>query len=157
MFVVFGGGGVPCWVLTYKLFASGVLLCCVCCFRNHFGSRPFWLKVGSEILHLLARLAQSASLPPTMVWDQARVMGEGGGRHPAGGTAGPNSKPPPPAQGETELHRERAGIVLVGFTILLIALCAFLAKKRRREVGVPPPRKTALRQQIKAVTEEPVR
>ena len=51
-----------------------------------------------------------------MVWDQARAKQLGGGRHPAGGTAGRNRKPPPPAPGETELHRERGGIVLVGFT-----------------------------------------
>ena len=83
-------------------------------------------------------------LPPTMVWNQARakqlmnelqsMMGEGGGgRRPAGGTAGKNSKPQPPAQGETALRRERGGIALVGITILLIALCASLATKPRRE------------------------
>ena len=88
-----------------------------------------WLKAPSSL---------QDCLPPTMVWDQARAkqrMNELQGMTGEGGEdtqqAGPPAQKasPPPAQGEPELHREKGGIVLVGFTILLISLSVFLAKK----------------------------
>ena len=63
-------------------------------------------------------------------------------------TADINSKPPPPAHGETEPHRERGGIAHVGFTMLLIVLCAFLAKRPRREASPPSPRKSIAPKQL---------
>ena len=65
--------------------------------------------------------------------DERPLKGGGGGEEArqAGPPANLSSKPPPLAQGETELHSEKGGIALVGFTSLLIALFFFCKKKPR--------------------------
>ena len=97
-----------------------------------------------------------------MVWDQARAKqlmselddGGRGGRHPAGGAAAQTASPHP----RLKARPSWTGIVLVGFTILPIALSVFLAKKPRREVGTPPPQtQPPVPETVKAAAEEPVK
>ena len=69
------------------------------------------------------------------------MMGEGGGKSPASGSAGSN-RPPPRAPAEIGPHKGMRGAVLVGLTIVRIDLCVSLAKNpSRREDGPAPPRK----------------
>ena len=89
-------------------------------------------------------------------------MNEGGGERPAGGIAGPNNNPRPPAPSETEPHRIRNGIAHAGSTISPTVRCASLAKRPKPAGRTPAAQKapnpeTALRQQIKAATEELVK